>query len=159
MRGITISFSLSIVAVAGVFLFFISDLVPYSGSDPYFRQPRFFPIVNLVALIGFGLALVLKYATGAALPVDEELSGSQPQFRVLVPLALIFAGYIFAVPLIGYLSSTLIFGCAALAVGRHLNWMTGSALIVLGVILYLVFVAYLDVWFPEAAFSPQGLLK
>lgn len=159
MRGITITFCFAILAVAGAFLFFISDLVPYSGSDAYFRQPRFFPIVTLTALLGLGLALVAKYALGAALPVDEELAGSRPQFQVLVPLALTFVGYILLVPLIGYLAATLVFSCAALVAGHHLTRTTAFSVIVLGVVLYLVFVAYLDVWFPEPLIMRIGALN
>lgn len=158
MRGITITFCIVITVVAGAFLFFISDLVPYSGSDAYFRQPRFFPLVTLTALLGFSLVLVAKYTLGAALPVDEELAGSQPQFQVLVPLALTFVGYILLIPLIGYLPATLAFSCTALVTGRHLTRMTAFSVIVLGVVLYLVFVAYLDVWFSVPLIMQMGAL-
>lgn len=158
MRVFSMAFSLGIVLTAGAFLIFISDLIPYSGSDPYFRQPNFFPIVTLIALLGFGIVLVGKYASGGKLPLDEELSGSVPHFTVLLPMAIVFVGYILLVPWLGYLLSTLMFGCVALLAGRHLSLANAMALSLLGVVLYLVFVAYLDVWFPAAPASIERLI-
>ena len=159
MREITITFCTIIVIIAGAFLFFVSDLVPYSGSDAYFRQPRFFPVVTLTALLGFGLALVAKYSLGSALPVDEELKGSRPQFQVLVPLAAAFSGYILVVPLIGYLPATIIFGFTVLGSGRHLTRVTALTLFALSIVLHLVFVIYLDVWFSAPLMLWDELLK
>lgn len=152
MRGITTLFSLTISAVAGFFLLHLSDLVPYSGSDAYFRQPAFFPAAMLAATGLIGIGLAAKYAMGLALPEDEELSGTPPHISVLGPLAAIFALYALAVPVLGYLLATLLFGTAALAAGRHLKLAGQIAMIVLGLVLYLVFVAYLDVWFPGGDF-------
>ena len=152
MRGITMAFTLTIVGVAGAFLAFTSDLVPYSGSDAYFRQPKFFPIVTLVGLILVGVTLSIRYASAKALPVDEELAGTRPHFVVLVPLAVCFVLYIFAVPHLGFLIATLLFGCGALIIGRHFTFGSAASVLALGVLLYLVFVTYLEVWFPAGNF-------
>lgn len=159
MRILSTVFSLSIILVASVFLLFVKDLIPYSGSDPYYRQPDFFPRITLIALIVCGIALVGKYATGGKLPVDEELSGSVPHFIILAPLALAFVGYIVLIPWTGYLFSTLMFGCAALLAGRHFNWKSAIAVFLLGVVLELVFVISLDVWFPAAPLSIEGMIR
>lgn len=159
MRAFSLAFSLGLVAMAGAFLLFIPDLVPYAGPDPYYRQPNFFPLVTLAALVLVGLALAAKYAAGGVLPVDEELSGSIPHFAVLGPLTLIFVGYILLTPWIGYLSATLVFGCAALAAGRHLTRGSAAAIVGLGVALHLIFVLWLDVWFPAAPASIERLIR
>lgn len=157
MRAFSLAFCLGLVAIAGAFLLFLPDLVPYAGTDPYYRQPDFFPLVTLAVLVLVGLALAVKYAAGRALPVDEELSGSIPHFAVLAPLALAFAGYILLTPWIGYLAATLVFGCAALIIGRHLTRGAAAAIILLGLGLHLVFIVYLDVWFPAAPASIERL--
>lgn len=147
MRAITILFSLIIAAVAVGFLLNLSDLVPYAGSDVYFRQPAFFPSVMLGLLVLTGLGLAGKCALGFALPVDEELGGTPPHFGVLLPLAAVFAAYAATVPFLGYLPATLLFAIAAPAAGRHLRHGAVLAMLLLGLSLYVVFVVYLDVWF------------
>lgn len=159
MRILSTMFSVALVVIAGAFLYQIQALIPYSGDDAYFRQPNFFPIVTLIALICFGTALSIKFALGGNLPMDEELSGSKPNFHILVPLALAFTTYILMVPFTGYLLTTLVFGCVALLAGRHLNFRATLSMILLGLALYLVFVAYLDVWFPQASFSLESMIQ
>lgn len=159
MRTLSALFSIAIALFASVFLFYIHYLVPYSGDDAYFRQPKFFPVVTLTLVLVLGLALSLKYSLGGRLPQDEELSGSKPHFNILAPLAATFIGYILLVPWTGYLLTTLLFGCVALLAGSHLNTRSAISMLLLGLALYLVFVAYLDVWFPEAPFSLERLVK
>ncbi|MCB1439270.1 MAG: tripartite tricarboxylate transporter TctB family protein [Nitratireductor sp.] len=159
MRILSAVFSIAIALTAAAFLFYIHVLIPYSGDDAYFRQPNFFPIVTLVLVLVLGLGLSIKYAWGGRLPLDEELSGSKLHFNILGPLAATFIGYILLVPWTGYLLTTLLFGCVALLVGRHLNMRSAISMLLLGLTLYLVFVAYLDVWFPEAPFALERLVK
>ena len=159
MRILSAVFSNTIALAAAAFLFYIHALIPYSGDDAYFRQPNFFPILTLVVVLVLGIALTLKYVSGGRLPLDEELSGSKPHFNILAPLSATFIGYILLVPWTGYLLTTLLFGCVALLAGRHLNMRSAISMLLLGLTLYLVFVAYLDVWFPEAPFALERLVK
>lgn len=152
MRALSITFCLILVLIAAGLLFKLSDLVPYAGSDAYFRQPAFFPSVMLGLTLLTGLGLAAKYAWGHGLPQDEELSGTPPHLAVLVPLVVVFALYALAVPVLGYPLASLAFALASLAAGQHLRKGSALALILLALVLYLTFVVYLDVWFRSGDF-------
>ncbi len=160
MRAIAISFCLTIAGVAAAFLFWEASLVPYSGSDAYFRQPGFFPVLALSAVLLFGVILALRYGMGSPIPEDEELVGTRPQLRVLAPLVIGFAAYAALTPVIGYLASTLLFAVSGLLIGRRMNRWSCLTVLVLSATLYFVFVVYLDVWFSAPTlFEMMGALQ
>ncbi len=140
-------FALAFLACALVLLFYLGEETKFSASGKLFAQPRFWPAVGVIGMVGFGalhLVTIWRNRTGRdGLEVVNWV-------RALEYLAW-FMVYVWAVPKIGYLAATILF-CVILAVrqgyraARHL-----VAAAVLGFAIVLVFKTGLQVKIPGGA--------
>ena len=139
---------ISLFAVFSVFLLTqMGSETRYIESAKLAEQPRFWPAVGVLAMIGFGLAhLALAWRHRAGWAATEVLNW----FRAIEYLAWLMM-YVAAVPVLGYLASAIIFTVLlALRQGyRGARQLCAAAL--LGLAIILAFKTGLSVKIPGGA--------
>ena len=110
-----------------------------------FAQPRFWPSVGLIAMTVFGLLFFLKSVFSKR---NENNLDEIVIWLKSLEYTLWFMIYVFVVPLLGYLPSTLIFVCA---LTLRAGYREKSILIVsgvTGVVIVVIFKGFLSVRIP-----------
>lgn len=124
-----------------------SLIQPFSAQTAWYESPAMFPRMALTLAVFGGLAEWWMRRQGVELGDSEELDSSEARMPQALAMVGLFALYMFAVPWMGYLSSTLLFLLAS-------GWMLGlgwpvtlllSGCLSLG--MWLVFVRLLHVSF------------
>ncbi|MEM9105757.1 MAG: tripartite tricarboxylate transporter TctB family protein [Pseudomonadota bacterium] len=131
-------------------VFLLSQLgaeTKYSAKGQLFAQPRFWPAVGVLSMLGFGLAHM-------ALNWRNRIGWSAVDVRTWIrafEYLVWFMIYVAAVPYLGYLLSTILFTLLmALRQGyRHAGQLLAAAL--LGLAIVLVFKTGLSVKIPGGA--------
>lgn len=153
MRQLAIAWSAAIFVGALLLVLTSTRFTTTVSTDAYYRQPGFFPAICLSLVALLALLSLVRALKRREIATDEELAGTVPRLGVIVPMGLLFAGYIVIVPWIGYLASTVVFCLGALAASRTPRWGYAVSLIILAVLLHLGFESYMDVWFPESSLA------
>ena len=137
-------FAVAFLALSVLVLSRITGETTYSSSGQLFAQPRFWPAVGLLGMVGFGLGHLL-------MTLRERSVGGAGEVRVwlaAVEYLVWFMVYVALVPIIGYLLATLAFtGLLALRQGYRRSAELLSAL-GLGLGIVLIFKTGLAVKIP-----------
>lgn len=117
------------------------------GTKKMFAQPAFWPGVGVIGMCVFGALHAIAAFTRRA---GRDAFEAVQWFRALEYLAW-FMGYVWAVPIIGYLPATLIFmGALAIRAGYRDRRMIFAALAT-GLGIVVVFKSFLSVKIPGGA--------
>lgn len=156
VRPGTALFTAVMLAFSVLLLSQIGVETKFSASGKLFAQPRFWPAVGVIGMVGFGalhLASLLRYRQ-----ISSEVSEALTWLRALEFLVW-FMVYVRAVPVIGYLPATLIFTVLlAWRMGYRSGRMLGAAAAT-GFGIVLVFKTLLSVKIPGGAvyeYLPDG---
>ena len=137
-------FALIFLVLAVFLLTQLPTQTKFSGSGQLFAQPRFWPGVGVVGMVGFGavhLAGVWRTRTGGAL-------GEAVVWLRAFEFFVWFMAYVTAVPVVGYLAATLLFTTLlALRMGYRRRTQLGLAAL-LGLAIVLTFKTALAVKIP-----------
>ncbi len=107
---------------------------PFPISAPWFESSALFPRVALaLAAVGAGLELLLR-RTNLKLGDSDELDSSAANLRMAFTIIGAFVGYGLLVPVLGYMTSTLVF----LVLAGWLAGLTWKHCLLLGVCLSVV---------------------
>ncbi len=98
-------FAILFVAFAGFLVTQLSSETKFSSKGQLFAQPRFWPAVGVIGMIGFGLAHLWHQRWNR---LSGELGETVIWLRALEYLGW-FMIYVTAVPIIGYLAATILF--------------------------------------------------
>jgi hypothetical protein len=142
------SLLLVLSACAGGILLATPQLItPYPDQAPWFESAALFPRLALGLAAVAGLVEVFMRRHAVQVGDSEELDSSAANLRQAVACLCLFGLYMLAVPLLGYLSSTVLFLLACGGV-LQLGWRTTLRLTLpLSLIMWLVFVKVLKVYF------------
>lgn len=122
------------------------------GDVSFYKSPAFFPMGSLAVLVIGAVFHTLRLWRGASLETDD-IDEPAANWRMVLLSGAAYAGYIAAVPLVGYVVGTAGF-LLLLGVLARLGWKLPLAIsIVLTGLLFGVFVLGLNVWFPSAALA------
>ena len=135
------------LAVIGsvILLSYLGSETKFSSKGSLVAQPRFWPAVGVIGMVGFGLLHLITSARMAS--IRAELQEAVGWLRALEFL-IWFMAYVWLVPKLGYLPSTLIFTTAlALRMGYRTGRMLGLAALA-GLTIVVVFKTLLSVKIP-----------
>lgn len=150
-------FALLFFATSLLLLWHLEAETKFSAKGQLAAQPAFWPAIGVVGMVVFGgLHTLGEWRQRSA---RRDLGEFAVWLRSLEYLVW-FMAYVFAVPLIGYLPTTLIFAITlALRAGyRSRKMLIAAALMGLGVVL--IFKTFLSVKIPGGAlyeYLPDGL--
>ncbi|WP_224816421.1 tripartite tricarboxylate transporter TctB family protein [Hasllibacter sp. MH4015] len=147
-----------IVLIFAIFLLSqIWSQTTYRSGTPLFAQPRFWPAVSLIGMVGFALFHLL----GSAL--SERLEGRWREVLLWIA-SLEYAGwfvvYALVVPIAGYLPSTILF---AIALTVRVGYRSGRILlaaVAAALVIVLLFRTFLQVRLPAGQWYqslPDGI--
>lgn len=146
--------------VLGFSLFLLSqiyDQTAYKAGGKLFAQPRFWPAVSLIGMAGFAAFHLL----GSLL--SERIDGRWKEVWLWISsleYAGWFIGYAAAVPLAGYLPSTVIFAVLLTLRAGYRSQMALGAAALSAVAIVLLFKTFLQVKLPSGQIYevlPDGL--
>ncbi len=152
-RRIALAFTAGLAFVGTALLLFAPALIAGGhGDGAYYKSPAFFPMGALALLVIGALFHVLRLMRGASVEGDD-IDEPAANWRMVLVSGAAYAGYIAAVPLVGYAAATAAF-LLLLGVLARLGWKVPLAIaVVLTGLLFAVFVLGLNVWFPAAALA------
>ncbi len=149
-------FAILFLGFAAVMLSQLGDQTKFSSSGKLFAQPRFWSAVGVIGMVVFG---ALHLVTVLRPRVAGELAEAISWLRSLEYLVA-FMVYVWAVPQLGYLPSTILFTVLlALRLGYR-DRRSLLAAVATGVVIVLVFKTALSVKIPGGAiyeYLPAGL--
>ncbi len=150
-RRLAVGFTALIAVLATVLLVLAPALIPgQREGTPFHQSPTMFPMAAL-AIVAVGAAWhVLHLLRGAALD-NDDIDEPTANWRVVVLAFVAYAGYVLAVPLLGYAPATAMFICGLGALAG-MGWRRPLAIgLGMSAVLFCVFVLALKVWFPSAS--------
>lgn len=142
-------FAIAALSLAVVLLALIGEQTTFVKRLKWTQQPSFWPAISLGGMTLFGLL----YAFGSVRDRHREGPSSSRAVELFLWLragefAVWFMVYVFAVPVLGYLASTVVFSALlAIRVGYRAPRMITSAVAV-GIGIVLVFKTFLSVKIP-----------
>ena len=152
----TLVFALLFVLASVVLLSQLGTQTTWSAGKPLTAQPRFWPSVGLIMMLGFGALHLWQVRSTRH---EGTLSEVTLWLRGLEYVAW-FIGYVFLVPILGYLPASVLIAVAlVLRLGlRSLRWVAWAIVLSFGIVL--VFRVLLRVNVPGGAvyhWLPSGL--
>lgn len=127
-------------------------IVPWRAEVPWYESAATFPRLTLALAALGALAEALRRRRGGAVVASEELDSSAARWPRAAAVLALFAGYMLAVPLLGFGVSTFAFVAAA-ARAAGFGWRRAAALALpLGAALWAIFVPGLKVAFGHGLF-------
>ena len=137
-------FATLFVTLSVMLLGLIGSETRYVPNAGFAVQPRFWPAVGLVMMVGCGVGhLVLTWKRANGWAVSEIMNW----IRALEYLAW-FMVYVTAVPILGYLASTVLFTLGLALRQGYRSAKELTAALILGVVIVLVFKTGLSVKIP-----------
>lgn len=138
-------FAVALFFFAALLLLQTPSQTRWVAKTDFFAQPRFWPAAGLIAMAAFG-ALHLYLLPWRRFRRDDRAEARK--WVAVVEFAAWFMGYVFAVPVIGYLPSTLVF---VPLLARRLGYRSGRmmlASVLFGLVTVVVFKSFLSVKIP-----------
>lgn len=150
-RRLAIGFTAAIAVLATALLVLAPALIPgQRDATPFHQSPTMFPMAALAIVALCAAWHVLHLLRGAALD-NDDIDEPTANWRVVVLAFVAYAGYVVAVPKLGYAPATVLFVCGLGALAG-MGWRRPLAIgLVLSAALFVVFVLALKVWFPSAS--------
>lgn len=137
-----------LAAVAAALLAATPSLIkPFPQDVPWFESTAMFPRIALGLIVAGAIAEVAMRRRGHVGVEDEELDASASRPWQAAAAVALFLAYSFAVPLLGFMTSTALFAVVTARLSG-LPWRVALALALpLAVVLWVVFVQLLKVAF------------
>ncbi|MEM7208097.1 MAG: tripartite tricarboxylate transporter TctB family protein [Pseudomonadota bacterium] len=150
-------FAIAFLVVSLILLSQLGEEAKWVKRTKFFAQPAFWPTVSLIGMTLFALL----HLVGSA--VSQKPGGRKPELLLWIrslEYALWFLAYVWIVPRLGYLPSTLIFAlCLTWRVGyRDKRMFLAAALVAIAIVV--VFKAFLQVKIPAGQiyeYLPDGI--
>ena len=138
--------ALSFIAVC-VWYFSTQLIQPYPHNANWFESAALFPQLSLLIVAVGGLFEIYQRRHQSESGESEELDSSAVDIRDAIAMLVAFGIYMLAVPVVGYLVSTLAFllvGCWLLKFERRTSLLLAFSL---SFIMWVIFVQILKVYF------------
>jgi Tripartite tricarboxylate transporter TctB family len=120
---------------------------PFPHEVPWYASPALFPRLALGVMAVAGWWEVLRHRRGATVAGSEELDADEVDLRMAAQAIVAFAAYAWLVPILGFLTGSVLF---LLACGRivRLSWKQSAWLAFpLSVVMWAIFERVLGVVF------------
>ena len=137
------------LSCAALFIWQLSPLLiqPYPHNANWFESAALFPQLSLLIVAVGGLFEIYQRRHQSESGESEELDSSAVDIRDAIAMLVAFGIYMLAVPVVGYLVSTLAFllvGCWLLKFERRTSLLLAFSL---SFIMWVIFVQILKVYF------------
>ncbi len=132
---------------AGLLLATPQLIQPYPAQVAWYESPALFPRLALCLVLVGGLVECLLRRGASAEGASDELDSRAASMPRALAMAALFAVYLFAVPWMGYWSSTLLFllaGGSVAGLGQRATWALalGMSTVMWGVFVHLLKVSF-----------------
>ncbi len=124
----------------------LADQTAYKNGAKLFAQPRFWPAVSLIGMVGFAAFHLLGSIW------SERIEGRWAEVRLWaasLEYAGWFIGYAASVPLVGYLPATVIFAVLLTLRAGYRSRVTLLAAAISAIVIVLLFKTFLQVKLPS----------